>query len=262
MGIFDRLGTLLKSNINDLINRAENPEKVLNQLITDMRSQLAKAKQEVASAIADEKKLGAQVEKEKKQAEEWQKRAMLGVQQNRDDLAKQALMRQNEHMQAATALHETWIRHKAETEALKASLRTLNDKIEEAKRKKNLLVARQKRAEATQRIQRTMSSMSDKSAFEHFERMAAKIEEVERKQLAAAELSEELTGDNLQQEFEALEFDGSADQQLLELKKQMGVLGPGEGGERLKLTDGDDVEDADIVKDEGEGEGEEEAAKG
>ncbi len=253
MGIFDRLGTLLKSNINDLINRAENPEKVLNQLITDMRSQLAKAKQEVASAIADEKKLAAQVEKEKKQAEEWQKRAMLGVQQNRDDLAKQALMRQNEHMQAAQSLHETWIRHKAETEALKSSLRTLNDKIEEAKRKKNLLVARQKRAEATQRIQRTMSSMSDKSAFEHFERMAAKIEEVERKQLAAAELSEELTGDNLQHEFEALEFDGSADQQLLELKKQMGVLGSGE--ERLKLTDGDDVEDAEIVKDEGEAAG-------
>ena len=251
MGIFDRLGTLLKSNINDLISRAENPEKVLNQLITDMRSQLAKAKQEVASAIADEKKLGAQVEKEKKQAEEWQKRAMLGVQQNRDDLAKQALMRQNEHMQSAQALHETWIRHKAETEARKASLRTLNDKIEEAKRKKNLLVARQKRAEATQRIQRTMSSMSDKSAFEHFERMAAKIEEVERKQLAEAELSEELTGDNLQQEFQALEFDGSADQQLLELKKQMGVLGSGEGGERLKLTGGDEVEEGDIVKDEG-----------
>ncbi len=258
MGIFDRLGTLLKSNINDLISHAENPEKVLNQLITDMRSQLAKAKQEVASAIADEKKLAAQVEKEKKQAEEWQKRAMLGVQQNRDDLAKQALMRQNEHMQAAQALHETWIRHKAETEALKASLRTLNDKIEEAKRKKNLLVARQKRAEATQRIQQTMSSMSDKSAFEHFERMAAKIEDVERKQLAAAELSDELTGDNLQQEFEALEFDGSTDQQLLELKKQMGVLGSGEGAERLKLTDGDDdVQDADIVKDEGE-----EAAEG
>jgi phage shock protein A len=252
MGIFDRLGTLLKSNINDLISRAENPEKVLSQLIVDMRSQLAKAKQEVASAIADEKKLKAQVEKEKKQAEEWQRRAMLGVQQGRDDLAKQALMRHNEHMQGAQALHETWVRHKAETESLKASLRTLNDKIEEAKRKKNLLVARQKRAEAQQRIQRTMSSMSDKSAFDHFERMAAKIEEVERKQLAAVELNEELSGDGLSQEFEALEFDGSADQQLLELKKQMGMLGAGESGERLQLTDGDDVEDAEIVKDEEE----------
>lgn len=256
MGIFDRLGTLLKSNINDLISRAENPEKVLNQLITDMRSQLAKAKQEVASAIADEKKLKAQVEKEKKQAEEWQRRAMLGVQQGRDDLAKQALMRHNEYLQAAQALHETWVRHKAETESLKASLRTLNDKIEEAKRKKNLLIARQKRAEAQQRIQRTMSSMSDKSAFDHFERMAAKIEDVERKQLAAVELNEELSGDGLSQEFEALEFDGSTDQQLLELKKQMGMLGAGESGDRLQLTDGDDVEDADIVKDE------EEEAKG
>ncbi len=252
MGIFERLSRLIRSNINDLIARAENPEKMLTQIIEDMRRQLAEAKQEVAVAIADDRKLRAQVEEERKQAHEWEKRARLAVRENRDDLAKQALMRQSEHMQAAQALHETWIRHKAETEGLKASLRNLNDKIEEAKRKKNLLVARQKRAEATQRIQRTMSSMSDKSAFDHFERMAAKIEDVERKQLAAAELSDELTGDNLQSEFEALEFDGSTDQQLLELKKQMGGLGTGEGGDRLQLTDGDEVEDADIVKDEGD----------
>ena len=74
MGIFQRISLLLKSNINDLISRAENPEKVLNQAIEDMRSQLSKAKQEVAGAIADEKKLRAQVEKEKKQAEEWEQR--------------------------------------------------------------------------------------------------------------------------------------------------------------------------------------------
>ena len=255
MGIFDRLGTLLKSNINDLISRAENPEKVLNQLITDMRSQLAKAKQEVAAAIADEKKLHSQVEKEKTQADEWQRRATLGVEQGRDDLAKQALLRHDEHLQAAQTLHETWVRHKAESESLKGSLRTLNDKIEEAKRKKNLLIARQKRADAQQRIQRTMSSMSDTSAFEHFERMAAKIEETERKQLAASELNEELTGDNLSEEFAALEHDGGADQQLLELKKQMGMLGSGDGGERRQLTDGedDDIEDADIVKEDEQG---------
>ena len=133
MGIFDRISTLLKSNINDLINRAENPEKVLNQLITDMRGQLAKAKQEVASAIADEKKLQGQVEKEKKQAEDWERKAMLAVEQGRDDLAKQALVRREEHVQHAQAMHETWVRQKSETEALKNSLRTLNDKIEEAR---------------------------------------------------------------------------------------------------------------------------------
>ena len=152
MGLFDRLGTLLRSNINDLISRAENPEKMLNQLIVDMKTQLAKAKQQVASAIADEKKLQADAENMKKQAEDWERRAMLAVQEGRDDMAKQALGRYNEQMQGAQQLHETWLKHKAETEALKLSLRQLNDKIEEAKRKKNILVARAKRAEAQQRI--------------------------------------------------------------------------------------------------------------
>ena len=88
MGIFDRLSTMIRSNINDLISRAENPEKMLNQLITDMKTQLAKAKQTVASAIADEKKLLADAESMKKQSEDWERRAMLAVQEGRDDLAK------------------------------------------------------------------------------------------------------------------------------------------------------------------------------
>jgi len=228
MGIFDRLGTMLRSNINELISRAENPEKMLNQLILDMRSQLAKAKQQVAAAIADEKKLQAQAEAEKKQAEDWEKRAMLAVQEGRDDLAKQALLRHAEHMQAAVQLDETWRKHRAEMESLKNSLRTLNDKIEEAKRKKNILVARQRRAEAQKRIHETMSSISDKSAFETFERMAEVIADNERKALASAELSEELSGDSLAKQFTALEYKADADTQLLALKQKMGLLGAGE----------------------------------
>src|SRR5438445_119284 len=122
MGIFDRLSTLIRSNISDLIARAENPEKMLNQLIVDMRSQLAKAKQQVAGAIADEKRLAAQVEQEKKSAEDWEKRAVLAVQEGRDDLAKQALLRHNEHAQAAVQLHETWVKHREETEKQKLGL--------------------------------------------------------------------------------------------------------------------------------------------
>lgn len=227
MGIFDRLSALFKSNINDLISRAENPEKMLNQLITDMKTQLAKAKQEAASAIADEKRLQADAEQLKKQAEDWERRAMLAVQEGRDDLAAQALMRYNEALQGAQQLHETWLRHKAETENLKVSLRQLHDRIEEAKRKKNILVARAKRAEAQQRIQETMAGMGDKSAFESFERMAEKIEDIERKALAAAELQQEFSGDDLIGQFKALEYKGSADQQLLELKAKMGMLGAG-----------------------------------
>ncbi|MGH2667786.1 MAG: PspA/IM30 family protein, partial [bacterium] len=156
MGIIDRLSTLIRSNITDLISRAENAEKMLNQLIVDMRTQLAKAKQQVAAAIADEKKLSGQAEQEKKLAEDWERRAVLAVQEGRDDLAKQALLRHNEHVQNAVQLHETWVKHREETEKLKLSLRQLNDKIEEAKRKKNILIARQKRAEAHKRIQETM----------------------------------------------------------------------------------------------------------
>jgi phage shock protein A len=254
MGLFDRLSAMLRSNINDLISRAENPEKMLNQLILDMKTQLAKAKQQVASAIADEKKLQNDAEGLRKQAEDWERRAMMAVQEGRDDLAKQALGRYNEQLQGAQQLHETWIRHKAETEQLKLSLRQLNDKIEEAKRKKNILVARSKRAEAQQRIQETMSGLSDKSAFESFERMAEKIEATERKALAAAELNEEFSGDRLIQQFEALEYKGSSDQQLIELKAKMGVLASGRGKDSRQLGKGrDDVRDAELIEEGDEG---------
>jgi phage shock protein A len=254
MGLFDRLSTLLRSNINDLISRAENPEKMLNQLIVDMKTQLAKAKQQVASAIADEKKLQADAENMKKQAEDWERRAMLAVQEGRDDMAKQALGRYNEQLQGAQQLHETWLKHKAESDALKLSLRQLNDKIEEAKRKKNILVARAKRAEAQARIQETMSGMSDKSAFESFERMAEKIEATERKAIAAAELNEEVSGDRLAKQFESLEYKGSSDQQLLELKARMGLVGPGQGTQARQLNRGAaDVHDAELVEEGDEG---------
>src|SRR5881628_472845 len=238
MGIFDRLSTLIRSNISDLISRAENPEKMLNQLILDMRTQLAKAKQQVASAIADEKRLASQAEQEKKLAEEWEKRAELAVRENRDDLAKQALLRYNEHVQGAVQLQETWVKHREETERLKASLRQLNDKIEEAKRKKNILIARQKRAEAHKRIQETMGAISDKSAFETFERMAEQIEHEERKLIAAAEVNEDLSGDSLIKQFQSLESKADSDQQLIDLKRKLGLLPAGSGGESKQLGKG------------------------
>jgi phage shock protein A len=252
MGLFDRLSTLIRSNINDLISRAENPEKMLNQLITDMRGSLAKAKQQVASAIADEKRLAAQAEQEKKLAGEWEKRAELAVREGRDDLAKQALLRYNEHVQNAVQLHETWVKHREETEKLKLSLRQLNDKIEEAKRKKNILIARAKRAEAHKRIQETMSSISDKSAFETFERMAEQIEHEERRLIAAAEVNEDLSGDSLMEQFKSLEK-ADADQQLLALKQKLGLLGAGATPETKQLGKG--AADAELVEDEDGGQG-------
>ena len=233
MGIFSKLSTVIKSNINDLISRAENPEKMLNQIILDMRDQLAKAKREVAAAIADERKLKAQLEDEVKQSRDWEQRAMLAVKEGRDDLAKQALMRQQEHAERAAMLQQTWQAQAAETEKLKGSLRQLNDKIEEAKRKRNLLIAKQKRAQAQRRIHETMSGLSDTSAFEAFNRMADKIEDEERRSIAHAEVAEALQGDTLETEFLRLEKgsgDINMDAKLAALKQQMGLLPAGAGG--------------------------------
>jgi len=227
MGIFDRLSTLIKSNLNDLISSAENPEKMLNQIIVDMRNQLAKAKQQVAAAIADEKRLKDQADAEFKLADDWEKRAMLAVQEGRDDLAKQALVRGQEHLEQGHVLATTWEAHKIETEKLKQSLRELNDKIEEAKRKKNLLLARQRRAEAQARISQTMSGLSENSAFEAFARMEEKITSNERQLQAAQEIDEEFSGDRLAGEFKQLERatgGATADMQLMALKQRMGML--------------------------------------
>ena len=229
MGIFSKLSLLIRSNLNDLIARAENPEKMLEQVIMDMREQQTKAKQEVALAIAEERKLKSQVESEAKQSQEWERRAVLALQQGRDDLARQALLRQQEYAQRAQSLHETWSRQAADTEKVKDALRQLQVKIEEAQRKKNLLVAKQKRAQAQRRIHETMAGLSDTSAFETFERMAQKIEHTERLALAAAEVSEELSGDPLEKQFKALEANtGSEDieYRLLEMKQKMGLALP------------------------------------
>ena len=243
MGMFTKLSTLIKSNINDLISRAEDPEKMLNQIIIDMRDQLAKAKREVAAAIADERKLKSQLDDEVKQAHDWEHRAMLAVKEGRDDLAKQALIRQQEHAERARVIQQTWHEQSAETEKLKGSLRQLNDKIEEAKRKRNLLIAKQKRAQAQRRIHETMSGLSDSSAFEAFNRMAEKIEEQERQSIAQAEVSEALGGDSLEQDFVRLEAGGpggaDVEDKLLALKSQMGLLGDG-SEEPKQLEAGDE----------------------
>ena len=168
---------LFRSNVNDLISRLEQPEKMLNQIIIDMRSQLVKAKQQVAAAIADEKRLQDQTAQELQEAEEWEQRAMLAVKEE-PRRARQAGADAPRRARGArrSRCSLTWEAHKQETDRLKDSLRRLNDNIEEAIAKKNLLLAKQRRADAQKRINETMSSISEKSAFEAFARMEEKID--------------------------------------------------------------------------------------
>jgi phage shock protein A len=258
MSIFQKLSTLFRSNINDMIARAENPEKMLNQIITDMRDQLSRAKQEVAAAIADERKLRAQVEDEAEQAVNWENRAILAVREGRDDLARQALVRQKEHAERAESLRETWQAQADETSKLKESLKLLNDRIEEAKRKRNLLIAKQKRAQAQRRIQQTMSGLSDTSAFEAFGRMAERIEAEERRNVAESEVTRALQGDTLESEFEQLESGDDAEERLSALKRELGMMPAGEDVRRITPggkgagdesgSSGEDVREAELLE--------------
>ena len=225
MGIFSRLGTLIKSNLNDLISKAEDPQKMLNQIVVDMQNQLVEAKKQVAVSIADEKRLKKQWDDQSELGKEWERKAMLAVRAGDDVLAKEALSRKAEHDKMSTELAKQWQLQKDAVESLKGQLRSLNDKIEEAKRKKDLLIARQKRAEAQKAIQDTMRGLSDTNAFDSFARMSQKVDQIEAEADASTELGGELAGDTLQQKFKALETGGSSDLALAELKAKMG-LGP------------------------------------
>ncbi len=239
MGLFSRLGALLKSNLNDLISKAEDPEKMLNQVLVDMKTQLVEAKKQVAVAIGDEKRLKKQWDEQVNQAKEWERKAMLAVQANDDELAKDALMRAKEHEELCNQFEGQWVHQKDAVEKLKSQLRVLNNKIEEAKRKRNILIARQKRAEAQKAIQTTMAGLSDTSAFDTFDRMAEKIEAIEAEAEASSELAGELQGDTLTQRFRALEAKKTpADLALSELKKKMGLLAAGSPGTPKALPAG------------------------
>jgi phage shock protein A len=221
MGLFDRFRRVVRSNINDMITKAENPEKMLNQLIVEMNEQLIESKKSVASAIADEKRLQRQLIDQRRNAETWEQRAMDAVRAGKDDLAKQALVRKQEHAEYVSSYQEQYDAQHASVEQLKDSLRQLQQKIEEASRKKNLLIARAKRAEAQQRIQSTISATGNTSAFDAFDRMASKVEEAEAQAEATDELAQIDAGDaQLEKQFQELES-GGADQMLEDLKSKM-----------------------------------------
>jgi phage shock protein A len=227
MGIFDRFKTVVSSNINDMISKAENPEKMLNQLVIDMNQQMIESKKSVAMAIADEKKLERELIEQKRQSEEWERKAVIAVKAGRDDLAKEALLRKQEAETYYLQLKPQWEGQKASVEKLKDTLRQLQNKIDEASRKKNILVARAKRAEAQEKIQKTLASVSgNASAFDTFDRMAKKVDEMEARADAHAELADLSQSASLDKEFQKLESSGAgADLLLEELKAKM--LGSG-----------------------------------
>jgi len=225
VGLFSRFKRTVNSNLNDLISKAENPEKMLDQLLLEMNEQLIESKKTVAASIADEKRLERVIVQNRGEAADWERKAVLAVKSGNDALAKEALLRKQEYDNAAQQYQTQWEAQHSTVEDLKGSLRQLQQKIEEAARKRNLLVARVKRAEAQKRIQQTMSGLSDNSAFEVFDRMAEKVDRIEAEAEALKEIESSTGADSLERQFRELEAsDASGDKLLEDLKARLARL--------------------------------------
>jgi phage shock protein A len=240
MGIFARLSALIKANINDLIDKAEDPIKMLDQAVIDMANQLIEAKKQVAVAIADEKRLAKQAEGEQSKAAEWERRAMMAVRAGDDALAMEALQRKKEHELLATTFKDQWAKQKKQVDQLKMALRLLNNKIEEAKRKKQVLKAQWARAEATKHIQKTLNDLQDTTGQTAFARAEEKVLKAEAEAEAATELAEEHSGDQLEHRFNRMEVDHGAMEDLEMLKQKMGLApapAPKEESQQVRVED-------------------------
>src|SRR5690625_2360995 len=170
MNILERIGTILRANINELLTRAEDPERIINQTLIDMRQAQYEARMEVARAIAEGKKLERDVSSHRNEAGEWVKKAEAALRQEREDLAREALRRKKSAEDLADGLQEQLDAHEEIVEKLKTQLRALDAKISEAERKRQILIARQKRAEAQKSVAGAIARTDTRSAFEEIVR--------------------------------------------------------------------------------------------
>ena len=225
MGMWNRMTTLLKANLNHVVKGAEDPERILDQLLLDMQDQLVKAKSQVATVIAQEKRLKKQLNGEQEKAKGWEKKAMMAIRANRDDLAKEALRRKAEHDSLAEGYMAQWEAQKASADKLKEQLRSLDAKIADARRRKQRLVARKRHVEAQQTMQKTLSSISKNNPASRFDAFEKQIDEEQARLEAAREVDEATSGSTLEAKFDALGHDAETEDALAALKSKMGANG-------------------------------------
>ena len=226
MGLFDRISRVVRANLNDMVNKAEDPEKILEQSIMDMQEDLVQLRQAVASAIATQKRTQTQYAQAESQANQWQSRAQLALQKGDENLAREALVRKKSYAETAATLKASLDQQTGQMESLKRNLVALESKISEAKTKKDMLKARISAAKAQEQLNSTIGSLNTSSSMGAFERMEEKVLQMEARAGASAELA---AGSGLEQEFLKLEAGGGVDDDLAALKAQMN-LGPATTG--------------------------------
>lgn len=217
MGLFDRLSRVVRANINDLVSKAEDPEKVLEQAVIDMQEDLIQLRQAVARSIATQKRTEQQYNKNQSEANNWQQRAQLALSKGDENLAREALVRKKSFADTAASLKTQLDQQSGQVTSLKRNLIALESKISEAKTKKDMLRARANAAKANKQLQDSMTNIGTSTAMGAFERMEEKVMALE----AESETAGELGGSGIEQQFAALEAGSGVDDELAAMKAQL-----------------------------------------
>ncbi|NCR07228.1 PspA/IM30 family protein [Microcystis aeruginosa] len=217
MGLFDRLSRVVRANLNDMVSKAEDPEKILEQAVSDMQEDLVQLRQAVARAIAEQRQTEQKYSKEQSEANKWEQRAKLALSKGDETLAREALKRKKDYTETAAILKNQLDQQTLQVDSLRKNLIALESKISEAKTKKNMLVARSRAAKANEELQKTLGGIDTSGSMSAFERMEEKVMQLE----ASSQAYGELGGIGIEQEFAKLEAGSDVDDELALLKAQM-----------------------------------------
>jgi len=218
MALLERVSTLVRANINDLIDKAEEPEKMIKQVILDMQNQLLQVKTQVAIAIADQHLLEKRHRENEDKTAEWMRKAELAVTKKEDDLARAALHRVESYREMAGNFLQQVADQKAQVENLKTALRQLEQKLAEAMGKADLLIAQQRRARAVGKAHDARTAIGDQSKIAAFDRMKNKVQHNE----AVSQAKSEIGDDDVEGRLNAIEKDDRIEQLLAEMKAKRG----------------------------------------
>lgn len=219
MGLLERVSTLIRANLNDMIDRAEDPEKMIKQVILDMENQYLQVKTQVAVSIADQHMLEKKLHENEDTGKDWMRKAELAVDKKEDDLARAALDRYQTSQRLAESYREQVADQKAQVESLKSALQKLEQKLDEAKSKRDLLLARHRRSVALGKAARAQTVLGDNSKSATFDRLKDRVHHTEA--VASAEV--ELLTDDVHEKLSRLDRDNEIERLLTDLKARRGL---------------------------------------
>ena len=219
MALLERVSTLVRANLNDLIDKAEHPEKMIKQVILDMQNQLLQVKTQVAIAIADQHLLDKKRKENEERVTDWMRKAELAVDKKQDDLARAALQRVESYRELSESFAQQLVDQKAQVENLKSALRNLEQKLTEAQAKADVLVAQHRRARAVGKASDAKMAAGNGSSANAFNRMKHKVAHAEAHSNAKAEIA----ADDMEDRLAALEKEDRIEQLLADMKAKRGA---------------------------------------